>query len=215
MLRLLSILSLFSCINEISNIPDGTHFRKELEMEVNGITGVGTMVVPASIKYTIKIKMDERSERIKLSTCHRDYDIKKSGWTGRKNHVFEFFPATDIENEGYCPIFIAAFDLQGQHAWGMVEIKNRGLIAHLYCNGSSFKKTGVSLCQSREGLLQRISFLENVDFASDDKSCEIMTQNKKVFDIPLRSGICVYVFRNRKQKKIHRLTTFGYNKVNL
>jgi len=200
--------------NFSSTNDDVPTYKKTLNMKVNGHPRRGTMVVPKTVHYKIELKLDDRMELIKLMTCHREIPVEKEGWRSRKEHTFEFDLQPDMEGDGFCPIYIGAFDVQGQHASGMIEITNETLPAVVKCNGTKENNVGVSLCRSRVGLLQQISFQQKVLVDSYIGNCpEVVTEDEKTFLVPLLEGVCSHVFYGTESKNYHRLTTFGYTDI--
>jgi hypothetical protein len=72
---------------------------------------------------------------------------------------------------------------------------------------------GVSICQSRASLVQRIAFAEPVEVLHPDfcQAPEVI-EGGKAFLIELSSSKCLYLFQDDKKRR-HRLTTFGYDDV--
>jgi len=133
--NLIILLLTPSCTEQGGVIPDGVEFKKTMRLSVNGHKGVGTLVVPSSNRYKIKIDIDSRAELLKLSSCHREISVQRGGWFSKRTHTFKFNSAIGIENEGFCPIMIGSFDKKCGHQWGMIEIRNKKLPSTLHCNG--------------------------------------------------------------------------------
>ena len=153
-----------SCSTQGGTFPVTTNFKKTLSMVVNGTAGKGVLVVNKAPVYEIDITLDDRAELIKLTTCHREIIVERGSFKSKISHKVSFRIQAGIENEGFCTINIGAFDLQGQHAWGLVEIKNETLPATQFCNGEARRWDGVSICQARKGLIQRIQFDQPVNY---------------------------------------------------
>jgi len=215
LMRFLLLVLLFSCETPGGVIPGDVQFKREMKFKVNGVKGTGVMVAARADRYKIVISMDKKPEIIKLTTCHREYTIERGRWSGRKSHVFDFTANVDIENVGYCPIFIGAFDMQGQHSWGMIEINNEHTPATVQCNGTKKRYKGVSICQSRDGLQQRISFDQIMQVQSTGGCGDAISEDSRIFDFYMQKGICNFVFFNRNTNSYHRLTTVGYSDVML
>lgn len=205
------LLSVLSCAPQGGAIPDSTEFKKTMKIKVNGKSGRGMLVVDKASKYKIKIDLGSRSELVKLSSCHREYTVEKSGWSGRREHTFEYTPVEEIELNGFCPIFIGSFDKSGGHEWAMIEIRNRSMKAISTCNGVRKTEAGVSLCQSRAGLLQMISFPDKVRYESTDGCGLVSSSDGMTYQYEIPKGVCSIAFYHPRSKVFHRLTTFGYN----
>ena len=210
---LLILFSVSSCVNQGGTIPVGTEFKRTMEIEVNGIKGVGDLVVPPAMRYNIKIKVNERSDEVNLVSCHRHIQIEKEGFRGRKKHDFSFDADSEFENSGYCPIHITSLDRGGAHEWAIIEIRNRKLGAGLFCNGEISAVTGVSICQAMVGLRQRITFLREVTSASVDGCGSVETSDDLSFYFTPDTGFCSILFYDASTKERHRLTVFGYNEI--
>ncbi len=93
----------------------------------------------------------------------------------------------------------------------MIELEDPGyqLDATLDCTGVTLNNKGVSICQSKAGLIQHISFAEEVKTAFDSK-CQMATSDNKTFEYVMAKGQCYFVF---KGAQVHRLTTLGYEKI--
>ncbi len=83
--------------------------------------------------------------------------------------------------------------------------KSTNMRAKLYCNGSHGTYMGTSVCQSKYGLIQKIEFEKKVVYSSDCWPDRTGID----FEIETGKGFCHHIFMN-KEKKIHSLTTYGY-----
>jgi len=96
-----------------------------------------------------------------------------------------------------------------------------GLSAILNCNGIEQNYNGVSICQSREYLLQSISFPEDVKVskgvsgpAERDSECPVLKRvSKRLFEFKIPNRECRYAFVGESSKKIHTLYTIGYENI--
>ena len=86
------------------------------------------------------------------------------------------------------------------------------LPAHVICNGLEYDSKGVTVCQSRSGLIQRIVFKSNV-LVSPDEGCPISDIKGLSFDIILKEGKCTYAFMDASNGLIHRFTAYGYKEI--
>jgi hypothetical protein len=211
---LLFLLSSSSCTGTGgANLPTDKVFKKTLKMSVNGVGGVGTMVVPPASKYEIDIEFDARAELVKLRTCHREVTEEKEGFWKRKEHKFLLQPTSPMETSGFCPIEIGVFDLDGANSWGLVEIANESLPAKVYCNGETKTYRGVSLCQSMVGLIQRVKFNSHVSYTGAVDCPKLDNRGDNVFEYVMGAEMCVYVFYDHVLKQYHRHTATGYDYV--
>lgn len=186
--------------------------------------GVGAL--PYSPSYDLGVKSFGSMNFFSLTTCHeeatsenRDKGIfKKTGETDIK-----YIPT--IEEKLDCPLFVSAYSKSQKHAWGLLVFENPRykLDATVYCNGYVTEAHGVSICQAKEGLIQEISFPEEVysswvvPGAADRKSpcpklSEWTIKDKKTYQFKMPPRECIYGFMTR-DKKIHQLHTVGYEDI--
>ncbi|MCK4500373.1 hypothetical protein KAU11_07740 [Candidatus Babeliales bacterium] len=217
LLQVLLMLNVVSCATFSTSIPKGKIFKKTIQMEIAGVKGRGMIVIPRRVNYELVVRQDVRAEHIKIASCHMDDVQEKSGFFNRKKHVFKLKPFDELELDSFCPIRLGFFDLQGQHAWGFIEIQNEELPSTIVCNlipPTKFK--GVSVCQAQSGSIQRLIFDTFVNFTQDDSAgtCgEIFSNDNKIFDYFIGDSLCVYNFYDKLSETFHRHTSFGYNDV--
>lgn len=173
----------------------------------------GVTVLPRRGVYELVIKPVGKMDLLLVTTCHREesFNPKSKGFFKQDNSFkYRYTPQKGIEDIGSCTLRMDAFDKErGQHSWFMADFEGpkEQLKAQVTCNGEKKLYTGVSVCQSKAGLIQRIEFDEEVKYPPDPK-CPI---DGSFYKIPL--GECVYVFRGMKSGKIHRHTTIGYQGI--
>jgi hypothetical protein len=73
------------------------------------------------------------------------------------------------------------------------------------CNGKTIQSDGVSMCQSKKGLIQLIEFENQM---KPQSNCEIHSVDGKVFKYDITAGDCVFLFLGKN--KLHKLVTWGY-----
>lgn len=190
-------------------------YRKDLRMQIDRTWGnaaadfTGMGVLDKKPSYNFNFYFSHKPSKFTLTTCHREIV-----WANPGNGVkYTYTPEPLIEQDGYCPIEVGAFDDQGRHAWGMIDFRNsESLPATMYCNGEVKKEIGVSLCQTKAKLVQRISFEEKVSaVASEGCPAGSLSDDKKSFMLPVGQGKCLYLFKGKSD--FHRLITFGYDDV--
>ena len=207
-MKFLLVLLLSGCIEPGERKPL-TIYRMTAKLTVNGKTKYGTLVATKSSKYQIKARFYRKSEVIKVSSCHREWVSQDAD----NDISYSYIPVRGIENKGYCPIEIGGFDTKGQHTWGYIDfVDDETLPGIIGCDGESSAYIGVSVCQSKAGLIQKIEFLKKVDVYPLE-SCEPPKfHDGKLWTFKIARGKCGYVFSNPKGE-IHRLTTIGYDEV--
>jgi hypothetical protein len=216
MIRVILALLVMGCTSSgVAPVELGKTYKKSLHMQVNDRTGIGMMTVPLNLKMNITIQIPQKAEILRLSTCHREETVEKTGWQDRKSHTWAITLIEGIETIGECPIRIDALDLEGESSWGFIDIVNEEMYATLQCNGVTSWPKGVSVCQSREGLLQRIVFDGPTESELVTEGCPPLDvlKSKPGYNVTTGKGVCVYLFMEKSTGKFHRLTTFGYNSV--
>ena len=134
--------------------------------------------------------------------------IKKRIIKNRKKFQFNYKPI-GIEKE--CIVFISALNENGKGKFGQIafQTKNYNIKARNFCNGEKIVSNGVSLCQSKKGLIQMIEFDEDLEVRS---TCPIMSfKGKKSFKYEPESGDCVFLFMGRD--RVHKLVSYGYEEI--
>lgn len=182
-------------------------YKKEVAMNVNGISSVGMHAQSKSPAYKIIFELHKESV-VKITTCHREETFREVG----KRLEYLYRPVEGLENVGYCPLLLGAFDRDGAHSWGMIDFQdNETLPATIGCNGASYKNVGISVCQSRSGLIQTIKFDGPVKALSAEDCAVAETEDSKFFTIEASRDSCEYLFTDGEKE--HRMTLFGYDEV--
>lgn len=213
MIRFLLLLALFGCAP-----PEGTPIKPDaLEYRLTMKTGFGRglLALESGKPYDFKFRWKERAELIKITTCHRETVIEANRiFHSKKEFDWRYVP-TALELDGVCPLFIGAYDTKGQHSWAYVDFRlpTEKLKAHVNCSGLSLDYVGLSVCQARKGLMQRISFKSKVIHNVSDGCSRLDDLGNNSFEISTERGLCHYVFSDVKSKQVHRLTVYGYEDV--
>lgn len=205
-------------------------YKRDIYLKVNDSEGIGTLVVPRSNKYNYHIKAKGTLDLFTLNTCHREWTKEKAwnvttkkkiflGWSKKviKDHEMTFtYTPVAIEQKWSCITELGGYDkVTGQHSWGMIDYETPEAIvpAVVECNGVKTKSNGVALCQAKVGLIQALTFNEEMA-VSPSKGCELPKTRGTYFEFPIKKGRCVYAFMTAaKPHAISRVTTFGYESV--
>jgi hypothetical protein len=134
------------------------------------------------------------------------------GWFDKVSNVmtYEYLPTTH-ELEGHCPLLIQAFNDKVQKAWGMVMFRSdQNLSAHMDCNGGGITFSGVSICQTKAGLEQLLTFKAPVKFEAEPL-CKIEQVDSKNYLVRSGIGWCKASFTDGKE--FHDLIQLGYDQV--
>jgi len=195
-------------------------YRRDMSISVNGLSKEGVLVVPKSSNYKIEVEGKAKIDLFSIQSCHREMfvtDIRDSGfWRVRSKVRVDYSPSPGIEDKGACPIQLGGYEKsKGRHSWALVdfETNEETLKAELSCNGEVARGRGVSICQSRAGLVQKIVFEKPVIY-SPDKGCELGELAGNTLKFNIKKGVCVYYFAEiAKPHRGHRLTTIGYDDI--
>lgn len=189
----------------IKDLDPTKQYKIDLNVEINEKHGQGFMVIPKAQNYDITVHAIDEVDLVTLNTCHREMSLQK------QNNQFKIsITPNEIESSGYCPLIIQTFISKQRYNGAFIDIIDTTLKAHLVCNGESKDFIGASVCQSPAEMIQQISFESPVKQGTPDPECAKVVQKKdNKYEIKLNKGFCVYVFRDAN-KKIHRLTTYGY-----
>jgi hypothetical protein len=189
------------------------NYRMDMGLEVNGNVGQGMIVVPLAQSYYIKAKVKEDPELVTIVTCHREITLERQN----DSFVFTFTP-TRVESEGYCPMFISAYSSKVWYTGGFIDVrlpKEVAAPATVLCNGitgPASNTLGSSVCQSRSGLIQQISFDQEMSVGHSVKCEDPKSSDGKIWTFKTESGDCVHRFFSKSNPKIqHRLSTHGYD----
>lgn len=198
----------------------GTITRKKDEY----ITYWGTAVLPYKSYYELKVTGYDKLNFFALSSCHEETtDENPDRGIFKKKGVVKFSYIPKLGKDFSCPLYVAAYNRKGKHSSGFVAFEDPKytLPATLHCNGEKIDYNGTSVCQSREGLIQKIVFAEPVKLVDPVKgladrkdACPEIGEDGKteyVFKLPGRE--CIYGFLGKNTGKIHRLFAIGYEDI--
>lgn len=188
-------------------------YKRTLVMEINGKRCVGACVVPKALTYKITLKFDAFVDRIRWNTCHSFNHIV----TRTKEYKFTYSPVPELESRKSCLLAIEGLSHHANHQWGILEFEGyEGLTipATLYCDGAYEKPTGVGICQSLQGLTQRIIFKQAMEVVHPER-CPKPRQVDRGFtwDFDTGPNYCIYRFYDKRHYKQFRLITVGFDEV--
>lgn len=226
-LTLFALLVLTSCASvekTVSLNPD-TIYKRDMIITVDGKTSEGVLVVPVKETHDIHVIAQGDLDLFTFTTCHREETAENASNVTEVRGIFRRkiekkkeiklpYRPTPIEKDGGCPVYLGGYEQEkGRHSWGLIDFETPEAVlpATLFCNGKEIQSNGVSICQSRHGLVQGIQF-PSVVKVSPNVGCELNTKEADYFEFPIRKGQCVYAFMD-KDRKIHRLTTIGYELI--
>ena len=218
-ITLLSLL-IAGCASVRQSTKTEKTYKMEMLMTVNGLEGNGLMVVDSKQSYDIELESKGKFDLFTLTSCGRE-ETQEEAWSGsifanKKKAKLKYYPTEQIERKPGCILHFGAYEkIKGRHTWGLVDFRNmeNPIESVIVCNGQTVNSIGgVSVCQSREDLIQKIFFGKKMVVAPDE-GCKIGQQSGFYWEFPIRKGICVYRFQELEGDKEHRLTTYGYDSI--
>lgn len=228
---ILLLIFIASCEETVprQNLKAEIFYKRDMIVKVNGQVFEGAAVLKKAPKYSFHVEARGDLDLFVMTSCHKE-ESKESAWnvqteikTGlfgwgrkkidKKREVkFDFHP-TPLEADGDCAVELGGYELEkGRHSWAFIdfESENYKLPAFVECNGRAYNSKGVTVCQARSGLAQRITFKKPVDIASND--CGIEGSGKS-FEFGIKRGKCAVIFGHKESKTFHKLTLLGYEKI--
>jgi hypothetical protein len=208
-------------------------YRKDMRVEANGYKGHGFVVAPKADKYNLRINAMGKLDLFTMTSCHREITQEDAGYKGRflgfgRNNKLaraEYVPAKGIEDNGSCPLEFGGYEKKrGRHSWGFLIPEHEGvsLPSVVRCNGRDTQYRGVSACQSRAGLIQRIEFPGEMVYQvpkeyKDQETCQyehIKVIDKKIFEYKMPKGECMLYFQEVADPgRISEHYDYGYTKI--
>ena len=217
-ISLTTLLLLASCSSTPpQQLDPALFYKRDITVQLGEWDYEGVSVLPKQASYNLLIKPVGKMDLMLVTTCHREETFTPTS-TGffKKDNSFEYTytPQKGIEDAGSCPLRIDAFDKKkGQHSWFFADFEgSESLKATVLCNGTSVAYKGVSVCQSKSGLIQKIQFAEPVEVHPEAR-CQLPEMVDNAFEYKIAKDECVYAFKGTETGAIHRHTTIGYEGV--
>ncbi len=213
------LLALSGCASVPQQLDQNIFYKRDMTLDVNGFQAEGALVVPRGTSYKFKIDAKGRLDLFTFETCHREESKENAGEGGlfgdRKHVEMEYIPNEGMEDRGSCVVRLGGYERdKGRHSWAIIDFEDPDttLPALVRCNGSTWNSNGVTVCQSKEGLLQGMDFTVPVVVSG---SCAVPGANDEmIFRYSMPSRECVYEFMEKAEPhRTHRLTTIGYQSV--
>jgi hypothetical protein len=213
-------LLLNGCAGVPQTLDRATIYPRDMVIVADGVRYDGVAVLPRKESYALEIHAKGSLDLLTMTSCHREESREKagkSGWFGDKKRVeMTYTPAKGLEDQAACPLQFGGYEIsKGRHSWAFIDFQDNEnkLPATLSCNGWKSSAQGVSVCQAREGLTQRIEFLGPTKVYTT-QGCDVFPQKLgQAFTFPLVVGECIYLFKEVAGSRTHRLTTLGYQSV--
>jgi len=215
------ILGLSACTSVPQQLDPKIFYKRDMVLKVNGFVGEGTLVVPKSEEYKMEVNAKGVLDMFTLESCHRETSKEDAGEPGlfgnKKKVVIDYRPVAGLEDTGSCPVFFGGYERKaGRHSWGVLDFETdkEKLPAVVRCNGSEYNSRGVTICQSKAGLLQEIIFPVAVEASSLDECKMQPSKDGQTFRYEMPRKECVFNFMEKAAPhREHRLTTFGYESI--
>jgi len=225
-MKYLLLLLLLGCsTQQMPSVDADGLYKKDMAIRYNGSEYIGGAILPTATKYELHFIAKGELNLFDFSNCHRS-ETSEDTWLTEKKRTFIFKRTKEIKKEikvtytptlierPPCPVFVTALEEEKKrHSWAFIDFEDSShkLPATLVCDGETRLVNGVSWCQSKAGLIQRIIF-GKIAKVSPDAQCDIGQKEGTVFDFNIKRGLCVYVFMTA-DKQLHRLTTYGFDSV--
>jgi hypothetical protein len=207
------LIVLSGCASIDKPLDPTVFYRRDAKLSINGKPSTGVAVLPEQGPYDITVETGGTIDLVKLETCHRFVATEPKG----KSFLFHYEPLAGLEDIEGCPVKIEALEKErGRHGWAFMDRKTPGatLPAKTSCNGEVKDVLGVSICQAKAGLNQRIEFPVPVA-AVAEKGCELVpSSGGKIFDYVAVEGECVFAFVEKGGAgRAHRHWALGFKDI--
>lgn len=189
--------------------------KADISIEINGVKSDGMTVANLSGNQVIEIVSKAKLDVLIVSSCQRfeTYEKLDSNWFGGAGKKFKYnYIPTKTELNDKCPLYFQAFDKSGLTAWAYVAFKtDEKLQAEVECNGKTYLSTGFTICQTKAGFEQALTFLKPVTKFSSSASCGLKQIDARSFKIVPLSGFCNATFTDGTDW--HQITLLGYEQA--
>jgi hypothetical protein len=209
------------CAATYQQLEPGRLYKRDAKIEISGKAYEGVVVVPRQSQYEFLVTPKGGIDLLILRTCHREYVAEKvdPGFMGIGGGQFKYSykPVIGLEDTRVCPLRVDFFESskEGRHSWAFVDFEHPEYTVNgrLTCNGAITPFHGVAACQNKVGLIQRLDFLEPVQFAPPKPdSCNMPRKVNSSYELEVSLGECLYHFRTR-DNRIGRFTMIGYEGI--
>lgn len=219
-MRYLSLfLFLCSCSLVDQRLNPDVVYRRDIEVNINGVDFEGTGVPARAEKYDMVIKSPGTISMFTVTTCHRvvQFEPQTSLFKRGDTVKWSYVPTKGIEDLKGCMMEIGVFDAKhGKHGWAAIDFMNgfETVPATLQCDGQTRAVGPVSICQAQSGLVQKIIFDRRMKVAPDRDECKVFrTVDEKMYTFQMPENTeCTYYFGS-KEGEFHRLTLIGFSSL--
>ncbi len=209
------VASLFgSHVSEAYPPGDLFNYRAELVLTVDGVVFDGMAVTRSLPHTTIHIQSKFPLDRIQVTSCGRQdviRDFRNDWFSKTQAYDYEYQP-NQMELSGKCALYIEAFSKSALASWGFVAFRtDENLPGAMDCNGEHMPKAGWSICQTKAGLDQSISFKTDIKKYRAEPGCGAKQVDARHFTLRPALGWCAATFYDGKD--FHVVTLLGYKRV--
>jgi hypothetical protein len=210
-------------------------YKLNLASTVNSYYFEGYGVVPSSPSksYEIKITSATDIDAIIINTCAREEVIESAlqisrfgKWLERKKTLALVYTPNDLESTGLCLMQVGTFNRNEADANASAIFDFEDATATLpglsVCNGDNVSGThGVTFCETRAGLMQRVSFpvpviAATTNVSADCKVDQEASSDKTAYDFRTPRDLCVFRYSELTSPfRQHRHVSRGYTKVKI
>lgn len=212
-LFLLLALAGCSTVNEALKEPV-KNYAPTMKITVDGVPFMGiavTRIKPGVNPITIESPV--KYDALLVESCGRFDQVRRDkpdslfglGAGKSKPYTYPYEPKGS-EIDRACTVSFEAYDYANALAdWGIVVYStDTDLYGYMICNGRGVQFfEGYSVCASKEGLEQTLSFKVDTEFTAD-KSCNMVKVDPLTYKLRPTLGICQAVFLDKDGHR-HRL----------
>jgi hypothetical protein len=187
-------------------------YKRDMLVAMDGVSGEGVLVVPQGKRHDFSVIARAPMGLYTFNSCHREVALQNMP----KTVAGYFVPKEGIEDQPGCMVEFGGYDSgSGQHSWALVDFEDtKTTLPHtMKCNGDVIASKGVTICQSRAGLIQQIEFPVKVVVAAEAGCQKLESADRQTFQFPISRGRCVYRFEEIDGKRQARLTSVGYESI--
>jgi len=224
-MKFLIFIFIISCATVHQELDPEIYYKRDMQIKIDGEKYEGVAVIPNTKENEIEFKSAGKLDLFTFSTCHREITQEEAHtFLNKKKVKLKYAPSSPDEFSGSCPIQVAGYDIKGKHSFAFMDIKTKDatLPATIYCNGKILKNVGVSICQTKYELIERIVFTTEVVVSPENakkdfcKNIVFETTDNKSFKFKMPRRECVYNFMEiAEPHREHRLDTIGYEEIPL
>ena len=171
-------------------------YRADIQITAQGKSIKGLISIPRSVPTRIQVDSPVKMDLVRISSCNRDTVAEKiagAGWFNQvgTQFVYDYRP-TDVEHEGFCPLYIQIFDDKLMTAWGFVGFRTtEKLKAKVSCDGSQYEAEGIDACQSFYSFEQGLEFESPIKFVTRGP-CAVVKKAENILRVrTTEPGFCL------------------------